>query len=1261
MPLSTFVARLIWLCMLPLLLLAAWLAVDSVRTSQSDRDLEAVNLAKNFATTIDHELNARIAALNVLAVSPLVDDASRWKDLYREAQGFYQSLGSHVILADVGTPMHMLFNTRVPFGTELPMLPQPKGRAAAPTALETGKPAVGDTFFGPIAREPLVAIAVPAMREGRAAFLLLTIFETRQFQKHLDQMVLPSGWSLALLDGSGETIARRTRPGLNPEKDGDGAARFVVESTVSPWSVGLEIPPDVYRAPLLTAVAAMGAGILGATLASFLGGMLAGRRLGRSVASLAETPAPGAPLPDILEVAAARRLLDEAAERRARAEATLRVSEEKLRLFIEHAPVAIAMFDREMRYLAASRRWMADYHLGNRDMVGRSHYEITPEIPDRWKEAHRQGLEGAVVQTDEDAFVRSDGTVQWLRWVVRPWYTADGAVGGIVIFTEDITERKRSETAIQESRDRYRALFENMLNGFAYCKMLLDDQGRPVDFVYLDVNQAFTRLTGLKNVVGRKVSDVIPGIRELSPELFEIYGRVALTGKPEAFEIYLKPLEIWLSISAYSLHREDFIAVFDNITERKRDEEALRVSHRFLEIVHDKREMTPLLEAFMSEIRAYTGCEAVGIRVLDEEGRIPYRAYTGFSQDFFNLESPLSIKSDQCMCINVIRGAVDPGLPFYTQGASFYMNGTTRFLATVSEEDKGQTRNRCNYEGYESVALVPFRDGDRILGLIHVADRREGMVPLGVVELLEKAALQLGTSIKRVRAEQELRESQERYRFVADYTYDWEYWVDSAGKFLYVSPSCERVSGYPPSFFLDDPQALFNIIHPEDRYKFESHMNDLGTCSSKPGGIEFRIITQTGEARWIDHKCWAVFSKKGNYMGRRGSNRDITQRLQLENQFRQSQKMEAVGRLAGGVAHDFNNMLGVIIGYTELASMKLPADDPLQMYLDEVKSAAQRSADITRQLLAFARKQTIDPKVLDLNDTIASMLKMLRRLIGEDIDLLWKPAKDLWPVKMDPAQIDQILANLMVNARDAIAGVGKITIETGKVEFDADYCQAHAGFIPGKYIMLAVSDDGCGMDKKTLVQLFEPFFTTKEVGKGTGLGLATIYGIVKQNNGFINVYSEPGIGTTFKIYLPRQEPQAAAAEQPHKPAEIPTGTETVLLVEDERSLLKFAGMLLEELGYTVLAAGSPREAIRLAKEYTNEIHLLVTDVVMPEMSGRDLWEQIKASQPGLRCFFMSGYPANVIAHHGVLDEGVHFLQKPFSREAFATKIREALI
>jgi nitrogen-specific signal transduction histidine kinase/CheY-like chemotaxis protein len=380
----------------------------------------------------------------------------------------------------------------------------------------------------------------------------------------------------------------------------------------------------------------------------------------------------------------------------------------------------------------------------------------------------------------------------------------------------------------------------------------------------------------------------------------------------------------------------------------------------------------------------------------------------------------------------------------------------------------------------------------------------------------------------------------------------------------------------------------------------------------------------------------------------------------LEAQLHQSQKMEAVGRLAGGVAHDFNNMLAVIAGHADMALEQTAPYSALHADLLEIQKAAQRSADLTRQLLAFARKQTIAPKVLDLNAIIAGMLKMLGRLIGEDIDLLWKPANPLWPVNMDPAQIDQILVNLVVNARDAIAGVGKIAIETGQVVFDGAYCQTHAGFVPGSFVLLAVSDNGRGMDKEILAQIFDPFFTTKPPGQGTGLGLATVYGIVKQNHGFINVYSEPGEGTTCKIYLPRHASDQVDTGPTRAPVVAPTGAETVLLVEDEEALLKLGQILLERLGYTVLAAGSPSQALHQAQAHAGAIDLLLTDVIMPEMSGRELWKRLSALRPDLKCLFMSGYTADVIAHHGVLDEGVHFLQKPFSREALATKLREAL-
>ena len=380
----------------------------------------------------------------------------------------------------------------------------------------------------------------------------------------------------------------------------------------------------------------------------------------------------------------------------------------------------------------------------------------------------------------------------------------------------------------------------------------------------------------------------------------------------------------------------------------------------------------------------------------------------------------------------------------------------------------------------------------------------------------------------------------------------------------------------------------------------------------------------------------------------------------LQAQLTQAQKMESVGRLAGGVAHDFNNMLGVILGHTELALEWAEENSDIYSDLKEIQTAAQRSADLTKQLLTFARKQIIEPKMLNLNQTIKQMITMLQRLIGEDIDLLWKPCEALWPVKMDPSQIDQILANLCVNARDAITDVGKITIETAMVSFDEAYCNEHVGFIPGDFVLLGVSDNGSGMDKKTLSNLFEPFFTTKEMGKGTGLGLATVYGIVKQNKGFINVYSEPGQGSTFKIYLPRHTAVDQTAPAIHTEQQYPGGNETILLVEDEPAILNMVRMMLERKGYSVLSAATPAEAIALAKIHADKIHLLMTDVVMPGMNGRDLARHLITIYPDVKLLFMSGYTANVIAHQGVLDEGVSFIQKPFSRADLLVKLRSIL-
>jgi PAS domain S-box-containing protein len=383
------------------------------------------------------------------------------------------------------------------------------------------------------------------------------------------------------------------------------------------------------------------------------------------------------------------------------------------------------------------------------------------------------------------------------------------------------------------------------------------------------------------------------------------------------------------------------------------------------------------------------------------------------------------------------------------------------------------------------------------------------------------------------------------------------------------------------------------------------------------------------------------------------------EKVKLENQLQHAQKMESVGRLAGGVAHDFNNMLGVIIGHANLALMDLDPAHPVNANMEEIRKAAARSADLTRQLLAFARKQVIEPKVVDLNESVSGVLIMLERLIGEHIELSWNPKTDLWPVKVDPSQIDQILANLCVNARDAITDRGKITIETRNLVIDAGYCAQNANFVPGEYVSLAVSDNGHGMDKETLAHIFEPFFTTKGIGEGTGLGLSTVYGAIRQNSGFINANSEPGLGTTLTLYLPRHEGQVQARTDTVTVEHL-GGKETILLVEDEPAILEVATEILKRFGYTVLAANSPDEAMNQARVHAGDISLLLTDVVMPMMNGRDLALKLISLYPGVKRLFMSGYTSDVIAPHGVLEVGVHFIQKPFTATDLAAKVREVL-
>jgi len=590
------------------------------------------------------------------------------------------------------------------------------------------------------------------------------------------------------------------------------------------------------------------------------------------------------------------------------------------------------------------------------------------------------------------------------------------------------------------------------------------------------------------------------------------------------------------------------------------------------------------------------------------------------------------------------------GMPFrkaftYTLLAGLWIIGSDWLLAKLT----GTTGNTTILQTYKGWLFVVFTGAAFYLVLRHELQKLQREIKNR--RRAENALQERETEL--IRAQQVAK--------MGNFTWDMETGEISWSTGMY------NLFQYDRSEKIDFDLVKNKIHHPEDIDRVMQWVeNSLASSSDELPPCEYRVFRKDGEIIHIRNQG-VIEPRQDKKPLIFATVVDITdhikkeqEREKLQQQFVQAQKMESVGRLAGGVAHDFNNILSVIIGFTEIALMKVKKDDPLHEDLTEVLIAAKRSTNITRQLLAFARKQAVSPQILDLNSNVEGMLKMLRRLIGEDIDLTWRPGDNLASVKIDPSQIDQLLANLCINARDAISGVGKISIETGMVELDDEYCATHTGFIPGEYVTLTVSDNGSGMDYDVQKHLFEPFYTTKEEGKGTGLGLATVFGIVKQNNGFINVYSELGQGARFTIYLPQHSAETRQTETGKEQTDEIRGTETILVVEDAQAILKLTSRMLGQLGYTVITAKNPVEAIAVAKKHESPIDLLLTDVVMPDMNGRELGEVLQNKYPPLKIVFMSGYTASVIADRGILKKGVHFISKPFSRQDLARKIREAL-
>ena len=894
---------------------------------------------------------------------------------------------------------------------------------------------------------------------------------------------------------------------------------------------------------------------------------------------------------------------------RNQADLALRESERRFQQLAEDSGTVAWEVDAEGLYTYVSSVSVALWGYAPSELVGRMHfYDLHP---DEGREAFKEAALAAFARKESfkdfvNAVQTKEGRRRWVCTNGAAELNDDGTLRGYRGSDVDITVRMVAEAALRESNARLSAVVEASPTGIVVSRLL--------DGKVLEANDAAVRLYGFtrEEALGRTVGELGTYV-DLS-QRDELVRQLTQHGSVEQFPIEFRRRSgevgvLEMSGRVVELGGEKcLVSMLLDVTARKRAEESLRASEvQFRQLVDN------ITDVFW---------------ITSPDFAVMHYVSPGFEKIWGR--SVESLYAEPHLWVDAILPAERERV-FASFGA----------LSTSDQEVEAEYRIVRPDGAVRWIRDRSFRVIDasgkvtRLAGLASdiTANRQAEDEVRALSRVVEQSPLSIIIT-------------------------------DRAGTIEYVNPYFERATGYTKGEVLgQNPRLLKSGTMPAKTY------DEMWTAITAGGEWRGELCNRrkSGELFWESAVISGIRDGDGAIAHYIAVKEDVTERKlaeaersNLEAQVQQAQRLESVGRLAGGVAHDFNNMLAVILSYAEMASEQVARGEPLHDDLQVIGDAARRSADLTRQLLLFSRQQPVAPRALDLNESIQGMLKMLHRLVGENVRLVWVPETKLWAVMIDPTQVDQILANLCVNARDAIADVGKLTVETSNVTLDEGYCASHAGVSPGAYVRLTVSDDGCGIGADDLAHVFEPFFTTKEVGKGTGLGLATVYGIVKQNDGHIDVSSEVGTGTTFAIYLPRHADPGELARAGERRSQVPCGDETILLVEDQPGILRATTRLLEGLGYTVLGATSPKDAVRQAQECARPIHLLLTDVIMPEMNGRDLAKHLTANQPGLRVVFMSGFTANVIAADGVLRDGVHFLQKPFSKSDLGFKVREAL-
>ncbi len=904
-----------------------------------------------------------------------------------------------------------------------------------------------------------------------------------------------------------------------------------------------------------------------------------------------------------------------------------------LNALTENNPTALVVLDSKGRVQKCNPAFERLFQYSQREIVGRDLDQfIAPQgLEEEAKDLTRRVVAGATVRITGRRRRRDGGLVD-IQLIGVPLIVHGRQIGTFGMY-EDITERKNAERAQRAAEQRLQTLFDHAVEGIF--------QSTP-DGKYLNANPALAKMFGYESPAEMRaaVTDIDaqlyadPSRREEFKRLMETQDFI------EGFEFELIRKDrkrVWVSENAHVVRDEKgaityYEGTIQDITDRKRADLQRQVTLEIIHSVNVTDNLDELLQSIHTALKKVLYAENCFVALFEPRTGL---FHFPFFADQFDVAPPPQEVGQSCTAY-VFRTGKSMLIPQHVFD-KLVARGEVELVGTPSPSWLG----------------VPLRSPSQTIGVLvlqHYDD--PNAYNETDLEFLSSAAGQIALAIERKRAETALRASEARLRVLVEQLPAILWTVDSSLRFTSALGAGLTRVGLSAKEIVGKTMAEF----------FETTDESFLPIASHRRAVKGEPATFHLQWRGASYACHAepLRGSDADSSGAICMALDVTDRKNLEEQLRQAQKMEAVGRLAGGIAHDFNNLLMVIQGYAELLTDRLKPGDPLRRNAEQIQEASQRATSLTRQLLAFSRKQMLAPSILNVNSVLADMEKILRRLIGEDIELAAVSTPNPWSVKADRSQIEQVILNLAVNARDAMPKGGKLTIETANIEFDNRNARTPAVVAPGSYVMMAVTDNGCGMDAETQAHIFEPFFTTKEKGKGTGLGLATVYGIVKQSGGYVWMYSEVGKGTTFKVYLPRVEEPAAPKEPKSEPEPVVKGTETILLVEDEQGVRELAKEYLELSGYRVLVAKDGSAAIKTAAEYAGAIDLIMTDVVMPGISGRELASKISTLRRGIRVVYMSGYTDQAIVHHGILDSEVMLLQKPFTLSALAAKLREAL-